>query len=171
MLSCGNNNLSKKEQVTRYYNGFINSDYELIKSTLADSLTLVSGDHVATFTPNTYIKQYKWDSVFQPTYNVQKLETEDKHIVASLKLQSLKLQFLKNNPMHCGFKFYFESGKIAKIQDLECPNANWKLWRQGVDSLVNWTKEHHPELDGFINDLSLKGARNYLKAIELFENR
>ena len=66
---------------------------------------------------------------------------------------------------------YFESGKISRIENLDCPDANWETWGKQVDSLVNWTKENHPGLNGFIHDLTMKGAQDYMKAIALYKNR
>lgn len=171
IVSCSNLKITKTEQVAAYYNGFINSDYNQVKATLADSLTTISGDYITPFTPESYYEQFKWDSVFQPTYEILKLENKNGNLEASVKLQSLKLKFLKNNPMTCINKFYFDLGRINKIVYLDCADADWKVWKQGVDSLVNWTKQNHPELDGFIHDLSMKGAQDYLKAIELFKKR
>jgi len=39
------------------------------------------------------------------------------------------------------------------------------------DSLLSWIDENHPELNGFINNQTAPGGRQYLKAIELFKNR
>ena len=50
-------------------------------------------------------------------------------------------------------------------------DANWEIWQRERDSLVNWIKENHPELDGFVHDLSMEGAQNYLKAISLYKKR
>lgn len=42
---------------------------------------------------------------------------------------------------------------------------------QERDSLVAWTARNHPELDNFINDLSMKGALKYKKTMELYVGR
>ncbi len=76
---------------------------------------------------------------------------------------------MKNNPLTCRYKFHFDSGKIAKIENLDGTDANWEIWQKEVDSLVSWVKFNHPEIDGFIHDLSMKGAIDYLNAIELYK--
>lgn len=53
---------------------------------------------------------------------------------------------------------------------MECVDADWNIWQMERDSLVKWVSINHPELDGFIHDLTMNGAINYLKAIELYEN-
>ena len=73
--------------------------------------------------------------------------------------------------MACGYKISFNNGKISKLEELECTGADWNIWQNEVNTLVNWVKKHHPELDGFIHDLTMEGAVKYLKAIELYDNR
>ena len=159
------------EQVTAYYEGFKNSDYHQIKRTIADSLTIVEGDYTMAFTPESFYQQFKWDSVFKPVYEVVTLKNEDDHVVAMVSVHSLRFEFLKNNPLTCQHKFHFTSGKITSIENLDCVDANWEIWQQERDSLVSWVKVNHPELDGFINDLSMKGAKDYLDAIKLYRER
>ncbi|MGS2762753.1 hypothetical protein [Sinomicrobium sp. M5D2P9] len=169
IAGCTEKRSTKSEQVTAYYEGFKNSDYTRIKRTISDSLTIIEGDTM-TYTPESYYNHFKWDSVFKPVYTLISLENQDEQVVATLSVNSLRFEFLKNNPLTCKHKFHFESGKITKIENLDC-DANWEIWQKEKDILVNWVKVNHPELDGFIYDLSMKGAIDYLNAIALYEKR
>ena len=171
IASCTEEKISKTEQITEYYQGFERSDYEQIKGTLANSLTITEGDYTMAFTPESYYGHFKWDSVFKPVYDVVVLENQGDKLVATVSVHSLRFEFLKNNPLTCRHRFHFDSGKITKIENLDCSNANWEIWQEERDALVNWVKLNHPELDGFIHDLSRKGAVNYVKAIELYKIR
>ena len=169
--NCTEKQPTKSEQIKAYYNGYKNAKYEHIKDVIADSLTTVYGDYTSTFTPQRYYEQFKWDSIFKPVYELVAIHQIDDQIIATVTKRSLKLQFLNNNPMTCRYQFEFTSGNISRIEELDCNDANWKAWKEGVDILVNWVKINHPELDGFIHNLSMQGAIDYLKAIELYNNR
>ncbi|WP_100612751.1 hypothetical protein [Confluentibacter lentus] len=168
--SCTEIKSTESEQIAAYYKGFKNSDYSQIKKTLSDSLTIVEGDYIMGFTPESFNKQFKWDSVFKPVYKLVSIVNENEYVVATVSVNSLRYEFLKNNPLTCKHAFYFKSGKINKIKTLDCIDTNWEIWQKERDSLVKWVKLNHPELDGFIHDLSMQGAIDYLKAIELYEN-
>lgn len=170
-ISCAEKTRTPSEQITTYYQGFKNSDYTLVKSTLSDSLINISGDYRMPYSQESYYEKFKWDSVFKPEYELVSIERKAEHPIATVTMNSPKLEFLQNNPMTCRYAIYFENDKIAKIQELDCPTANWVLWAKQRDSLVAWTKVNHPELDGFINDLTMQGAMNYMQAIELFNNK
>ncbi|MCX2679861.1 hypothetical protein OOZ15_07935 [Galbibacter sp. EGI 63066] len=169
ITSCAEKKSTKSEQIIKYYEGFKNSDYNQIKRTISDSLTIIEGDYTMAYTPESFYNQFKWDSVFKPVYKLVSLENENKQVVATVSVNSLRFEFLKNNPLTCKHKFHFKSGKINKIETLDCIDANWEIWQKERDTLVNWVKFNHPELDGFINDLNMKGAIDYLNAIELYK--
>ena len=173
LLSCVEKQLTSSEQVRTYFEGFKNSDYGQIQKTIADSLTIVEGDYTMHFTPDSFYEQFKWDSVFKPVYTVVSLENENQGgpIIAKVSVKSLRFEFLKNNPLTCKHKIHMTSGKISKIENLNCMDANWEIWQKERDSLVHWIQRNHPELDGFVNDLSMKGAQNYLQAIKLYRKR
>ena len=118
---------------------------------------------------DSFYEVFKWDSIFKPSYNIVELQEKNNQIIASVALNSVRNEFLKNKLMKCRYKISFSSGKISKIEELECKDADWNIWQKERDSLVNWTRKNHPELDGFINDMTMNGALNYLKAIELYE--
>ncbi len=171
ICSCVIKETKKQEQVINYYKGFENSNYKQLKKTISDSLIITEGDYITSFTSESFYEQFKWDSIFKPVYNLLKLENEDEHIIATVSVRSIRFDFLKNNPLTCRHKFYFKSGKIKRIENLECLDANWGIWEKERDSLVKWIKINHPKLDGFIHDLSQKGAVDYVKAIDLYKNR
>ncbi|WP_421824995.1 hypothetical protein [Flagellimonas oceanensis] len=170
IASCSEDNIDKAAQINRYYEGFNNSDFNQIKGTIADSLIITEGDYVMEFDQQSYYRQFKWDSVFQPTYKVISIEHQNNQFIATVAVESLRFEFLQNNPLTCEHRFSFTADKISKIDNLDCKDANWQVWQQERDSLVNWVKENHSELNGFVHDLSMKGAQNYLQAIELYKN-
>lgn len=170
-IGCTEKNNTPSNQITAYYKGFKNGDYNQIKRTLSDSLVTTEGDYIMAFSRESYYEKFKWDSVFKPIYKLISIENLEEQAIVTVRVNSPKLKFLKNNPMICSYRFNFKEGKISKIENLECPDANWELWGKEVDALVMWTQLNHPELDGFINDLTMKGAQNYMKAIALYTNR
>lgn len=171
LSGCTDKKLSHAEVVTNYYEAFNASDYQQVKQCITDSITIVEGEYVMPYSRDSFHEQFKWDSIFQPTYEIIELQEQDNQIIATVASSSKRYAFLKNDPLTCQFQISFHSDKITRLVALDCPGADWSVWQTERDSLVSWIGANHPELDGFIHDLSMKGARNYLKAIELYQNR
>ena len=171
LIACDNSIPTPKETVTNYYNARNEVNFDKIKMYVSDSITFTEGDYVMPYDEDSFYEVFKWDSIFKPTYTLEQLEEKNDQIIATVTLSSIRNRFLKNDAMTCKSLLSFENGKISKVEALDCANANWKLWEQERDSLVNWIHKKHPELDGFIYDMTMKGAQNYIKAIEFYQNR
>ncbi|WP_405199098.1 hypothetical protein [Christiangramia sp. LLG6405-1] len=169
--SCAVQKVPKPEQVMKYYDGFKKSDYQEVKNVLSDSLIITEGDYVMEFTQESYYEHFKWDSIFRPVYKIVKLKEQGNQVSATVSVKSSRFEYLNNNPLTCNRNFHFKNGKINKIENLDCIDANWDMWQKQRDSLVNWIKFNRPGLDGFINDLSEQGAKDYLEAIELYKKQ
>jgi len=171
ITSCADKQPTEKELIAEYYQGFQNADYNQIKATIADSLTLTEADYIMPFSKESFYGHFKWDSVFQPVYKKVDLQNTGEQYVVEIAVSSKRFAFLKNDPLVSRQRFYFKSGKISRVENVEFVDTDWEKWTTQRESLVNWTAVNHPELDGFINDLTMQGAINYVKAIELYENR
>jgi len=170
LVGCKNQEPNQGKIVTDYYKAFDSGDYKKIKSLIDDSVTIVAGDFVTPFDKESYYEQFRWDSIFQPSYEIVEINKLDDQIIATVSVSSLRFQFLKNNPLICSHEISFNDDKISRLKEIEFIDADWNVWQQERDSLVSWIKINHPELDGFINDLSMQGAINYLQAIDLYQS-
>ncbi|MDF4201747.1 hypothetical protein PXD56_02190 [Maribacter sp. SA7] len=168
VTSCSTQNHSQKNVITNYYKAFDTGEFNKIKEVIHDSLTKISGDYVMPFDKNSFYEFYKWDSIFKPSYEVLELTEDGDDIIATITQKNLRNAFLKNNPLKLNVKISFTAGKITKLEELDYIDVNWDTWNQRKDSLVSFVKIKHPKLDGFVNDMTMKGAINYLKAIELY---
>ncbi|WP_343486768.1 hypothetical protein [Allomuricauda sp. d1] len=157
--------------VKQYYEAFDMSDFNTMRTLLNDSISITSGDYVTTYSHTSFYEFFKWDSVLRTRKKLLNVESSDNDILATVSYSSMRYEFLKNNHLTCQYKINFKEDKISSFEELDCPNADWQVWEKQVNSLVEWTKTHHPELDGFIYDLTMQGALNYLKAMELYKNR
>jgi len=168
LTECKEHNLSHKEIVSKYYNSFDSGNYDEIKAVLNDSVTQIAGDFVTPYNHDSFYEFFKWDSIFKPSYKIVELVEKNNDILVTVAQENVRNEFLKNIPLVYKVKVSFISSKISKLEELESIDTNWEVWIQERDSLVNWIKNNHPDLDGFVNDMTMKGSKNYLKAIELF---
>lgn len=171
LIACRENQPSPKQTVTKYYQARNVGDFKVIRECINDSITITEGDYVMPYNSQSFYEVYKWDSIFQPSYKIVSLEEKEGEVLASVTLNSLRNEFLKNSFMTCNFKFSFREQRISKIMVMDCVDADWTVWEKERDSLVHWIDKNHPKLNGFIHDMSMKGAMNYLEAIALFEAR
>ncbi len=170
VIGCKDQKLTPQNIVNQYYSARNIGNYKLLKNTIADSITVTAGDFVMPYNRTSFYEQFKWDSIFKPSYDIIELKEQNNQIIAVVSINSMKHEFLKNSFMTCEYKISFTNDKISKIEELACPEADWKIWETNVSILVNWIHENHPELDGFIQDLTMQGAKDYMKAIELYRH-
>lgn len=167
---CSDQKLTHQETVTKYFNARDASDFKELKKVINDSITITAGDYVMQYDQNSFYEQFKWDSVFRPSYKIVESKEKNNQMIVTVAQDNVRNKFLKNNPLVCQFKISFTSGKISRLEELECISTDWNIWQKERDSLVSWINKNHPELDGFINDMTMSGSIDYLKAIELYTN-
>ena len=170
LSACSQKKNSYKQVSYLYFQARDDQDFQAVKEVIYDSLTVIEGDYIMPYSKDSYYEVFKWDSVFQTEYKIVNLQERDDQIIATIGLSSIRNRFLENDNMTCDFMLSFHSGKIYKIESLDCKNANWQVWQDRVRTLVDWIQINHPGLDGFINDMTMTGAINYIKAIELYES-
>ncbi|MCR9264104.1 MAG: hypothetical protein NXH86_08085 [Flavobacteriaceae bacterium] len=168
LVGCNNEKLTRQETVTRYYYAFDSANYNEIKTLTNDSITITSGDYVTSYTHESFYEFFKWDSIFKSSYEIVELEEQNNDIIVTVAQENIRNEYLENNPLVYKVKVSFDSGKVSKMEDLDYIDVNWEVWSQKRDSLVNWIRDNHPDLDGFVNDMTMNGAMNYLKAVEKY---
>ncbi|MFC4221428.1 hypothetical protein [Flagellimonas marina] len=169
-IGCNNDKMTHRDIVTQYYNALNSGNHNEIQASINDIVTFISGDYVTSYNRDEFYEFFKWDSVFKPSYRILELEVKNNEVIASVAQENARNEYLRNNPLVYKVKVYFESGKISKVEDLDYMDVNWETWSHKRDTLVSWIRNNHPNLDGFVNDITMEGAIDYLKAIELFSS-
>jgi hypothetical protein len=170
LVGCNNKELTHQETVTRYYDAFDSGNYHEIKALINDSITITSGDYDTSYNHGSFYEFFKWDSIFKSSYEIVELEERNNHVFVTVAQKNIRNEFLKNNPLVFQVKISFSSGKISKLEELAYMDVNWEAWSQERDSLVSWIRNNNPNLDGFVNDMTMYGSMNYLTAIEEYTN-
>lgn len=172
LLTLGACQSFQKEQLARdYYQALDESDFERIAQLQFDSIRVSEGPFTTTYSVEDYVTWLQWDSVFQPTYEVLDAQVVDDAVELTVSKVCQRIQFLNDGPMVSKERMQFKDGKIYELQIQEFTSFNGERWNSQREKLVNWVKANHPELDGFINDQTLQGGLNYLKAIDLYSKR
>jgi len=101
LAGCNEQKLTHQETVTKYYQARNAVDYNQIKKYVNDSITITEGDYIMPYPQHTFYEVFKWDSIFQPSYEIAELKKKGNQIIASITLNSIRNEFLKNSPMTC----------------------------------------------------------------------
>lgn len=169
LISC--NHPDNQTILENYMDGYYNHGYHGISIMLADSVSIIDvPDYKVTYSKDEYKVIYQWDSVFKPSNEFEIIGQTDTTIDILEKRYSKRFEFLEHNPLIMKQRIHFKQGVITTIENREYMNFDVPKWTSNRDSLVSWIDINHPELTGFINDLTKKGAEDYLKAIKLYKN-
>lgn len=172
LIACQSSPITDKEQLARqYYQALNESDFQRIAELQYDSIRVKEGPYTSTYSIADYVNWLQWDSVFQPTYKIVKAKPVDGGIELKISKLCRRIQFLNGGPMVSKEFIHFKEGKIHELEIKEFIAFNGDRWNAKREELVGWINEKHPELNGFIQDQTLQGGINYLKALALFENR
>ena len=90
---------------------------------------------------------------------------------AKISKTDKRIIFLHQEPIVTDQVVRFDNDKITSIETTKYVIFNDSVFVKKRDELVDWIDKNYPELNGFIYDQTMTGGMNYLKAIELYENK
>ena len=165
--------IDKLEIAKQYYKALDNSDAAIMDIVLTDSLLTKEMDYAyeQTFSKKEYIENWlKWDSVFNPTYEVLEIEKEGETVRATISKKDVRILLLHEKPTVWNAVLRFNADKIISIERSNVIFDD-KTWEKNRTKLINWISNNHPELNGFLNGQTESVGKKYLKAIELYSNK
>ena len=135
-----------------------------------DSLTTIEEEYKQTYSKSDYLKFLKWDSIFEPDYEILEITQKDGVVYAKISKMDKRISFLHEEPFITNQTIEFKSDKISSIETryVEFNDATWERNKNG---LLNWIDENHPELNGFIEDQTESGGKKFLTAIVLYKSK
>jgi hypothetical protein len=174
-ISCkrSDKEIDTVEIAKKYYDALDNSDASAMADLLTDSLVTkeTAYDYEQTFSRSEYLEWVKWDSVFDPNYEILQIDQKDEYIKATISKIDKRISFLHEQPIVTKQLIRFDQDKIVSVETTEYVVFNDATFVKNRESLLSWIDEHHPELNGFIYNQTAPGGRQYLKAIELYTNQ
>ncbi|WP_338375270.1 hypothetical protein [uncultured Flavobacterium sp.] len=175
IISCKNSEKEFDELkiAEKYFVALDESNSSKMKDLLTDSLitTIPKYDYEVRYSKNDYVGNWlKWDSVFEPTYKVIEMSSENGIVKAKVSKTDNRILFFMQKPFLTNEILKFENDKIITIET-EYLNFDEETWGKNRSELLNWISENHPELNGFIDDQTEAGGKKFLKALELYKNK
>lgn len=173
-ISCktAENNIGKLKIAQTYYKSLDASDASAMAGVIADSLIIRENeyDYQEVFTKEQYLEWLKWDSVFEPTYEIIQIEQDDEIIKVKVSKMDKRILFLHEEPIVSNEFIRFDKNKITRVEK-SYVIFNETTFLKNRERLLSWISENHPELNDFLYDQTETGGIKYLKAIELYKNK
>ena len=160
----------KIEIAKNFYAAIDNSNPSKTTELITENFTTKDDGFEQKYSGNEYAEWIKWDSIFQPTYEIIKIEQKNGTVSAKISKIDKRISFLHQEPIITNEIIQFENNKITNINRVSA-SFNVERFVKRRDELVSWIAENHPELNGFLNDQTITGGKKYMKAIELYRNR
>ena len=171
-ISCktSEKEIDKVEIAKQYFNVLDNSDYSGMSEWFADSLKTIEGEYEQTYSKSEYLEFLKWDSVFDPNYEILEIDEKDGIVKAKISKIDKRIAFLHEEPFITNQTIKFQNKKIISVE-IEYMDFKESTWERNRNGLLSWIDNNHPELNGFIYDQTESGGIKFLKAIELYKNK
>ena len=171
-ISCKNSEkeIDRVEITKQYFKTLNDSDYPKMSNWMTDSLKTIEGEYQTKYSKSDYLEFLKWDSVFEPHYEILEIDQKDGIVRAKISKTDKRIFFLHKKPFITNQIISFQKDKIINIKT-DYLNFDYPTWEKNKRELLSWTDKNHPKLNGFINDLTEDGGLKFLKAIELYNNK
>ena len=127
-------------------------------------------DSTYTFSKVAYVEWLRWDSVFNPNYQILKIEQDSAVVKVRVSKMDTRINFLHKVPIVTDQEFHFKEDKISAIVTTKYVVFNDSIFVKNRETFLNWMDQNHPDLNDFIFDQTKAGGLKYLKAIKLFKN-
>lgn len=161
--------ISNEDLVNRFFAGMNQQNFEIIKSSTAEKFTITEGDQVLCNSREEFYSLFRWDSVFIPEFEIIEFMKHESYLRATISKSCKRIRFLHDSPLIYNVDIFIEGERIREMRTRDYLNADFRKWTLRRDMLKVWSEEKHSEIPEFINDMSVDGARNYVRAIELWE--
>ncbi|MGJ8593546.1 MAG: hypothetical protein ACSHXF_13425 [Aquaticitalea sp.] len=175
LISCNNSQqkVNELDMAKQFYQALDTSDTVKMIDLLSDRIVVRESeyDYEETFTKNRYIEWLTWDSVFDPSYKILEINQDKDIIKATISKTDKRISFLNEEPIIWNEIIRFDKHKIIKVERVNYLQFNDSIFIKNRDNLSNWIETNHPELNDFLNGQTEVVGKNYLKAIELYQNR
>lgn len=160
--------IDKIEIAKKFYVAIDNSNHSKVTGLITEEFTTIDDGYEQKYTRNEYAEWVKWDSVFQPTYEILKIEKVDDIVKAKISKIDKRISFLHDQPIIMNETILLDGNRIMSVERTSV-SFNVEKFIKRRDEFVSWVEENHPDLNGFLHDQTLSGGIKYLKAIELFK--
>jgi hypothetical protein len=147
-----------------------NRDFNQVKQSLADSIIITEMGYEVVKNLDAFRRHFLWDSFFRPDYSLMAFSENDTAIIATVAKLDKRIQFLQDSALVYQVSLAFKGGQIVGMSTIKYVKMNGRKWMSRRDLLAGWIDTNHPELSGFIHDLTPKGAQNFLQAMSLFKS-
>ena len=172
LVSCRSeeNESLKKEIFEAYLHGMNNRDFKQVKQSLADSILITEMGYEVVNNIDAFRRHFLLDSIFQPDYTLVEFSENDSATLATVAKFDKRIQFLHDSALVYQVSLAFKEEQIVRMSTIKYVNINGRKWMSRRDSLAGWIDHNHPELSGFLHDMTPKGAQNFLQAMSLFKS-
>ncbi|SNZ01113.1 hypothetical protein [Flagellimonas pacifica] len=172
VISCREkkSKINKVQIVENYIEALNEGSYNMIIQSFLDSVRLNEQVYKSTFSKEDYLSLFQWDSTFAPKYEILEIAQKGEDVEMKVSKECTRILFLNEEPIVTREVVKFKNDQIYSITITDYEVFNGEKWSDNRADLVSWVKANNPELDGFLVDQSKKGALNYLKAMDLYQN-
>jgi len=173
VLACNTNNKERTHEqlIHDYFHGLNTLDFALVSNCVTDSMENREMEFIISHSQEEMYELFQWDSIFNPTLTISDIVINENKAQLTMTKTCPRIRFLQDSATVCVVHMEFEDHLISKIETTEYLYFDVPTWSSRRDTLVSWVDQHHPELTGFIYDISANGAQNYLKAIKLYQDK
>lgn len=154
-----------------FYQALSNSNFDQLSDLYYDSVRVVEGSYASAYSLENYRPWLEWDAVFEPVYSLLALEEDTNSVIAAVEKTCRRTLFLNEAPTITQEKLTFKDGKVWSLEIMAYTQYDDVKWNSNRELMVAWVAQNYPELNGFEHDQTKIGGQNYLRAIELYENR